>query len=99
MADAVFAVTGTVMMEADIATAAYDYQFVNTSVISLIITSSTWRRIPRCTRFGPNTPGYDAIESGDQLVRGGTERARQRCTSELSKGNYFPGCLIWSTRY
>jgi hypothetical protein len=35
----------------------------------------------------------------DELVKGGTERARQKCAVELEKGNYFAGCPVWSKRY
>jgi hypothetical protein len=35
----------------------------------------------------------------EELLRDGTKRARERCESELAKGNYFPGCPVWSKRY
>jgi hypothetical protein len=34
-----------------------------------------------------------------EMIRGGVQRARERCTAELAKGNYFPGCPIQSSRY
>jgi hypothetical protein len=33
------------------------------------------------------------------MIRGGVQRARERCAAELAKGNYFPGCPIQSRRY
>jgi hypothetical protein len=32
------------------------------------------------------------IEQVDELIKGGTQRARERCAAELAKGNYFAGC-------
>jgi hypothetical protein len=35
----------------------------------------------------------------DELLKGGTERARQLCADQLSKGFYLAGCPVWSKRY
>ena len=35
-------------------------------------------------------------EQAEELLKGGTERARQHCAEELAKGNYWPGCPIQS---
>jgi hypothetical protein len=38
-------------------------------------------------------------EQAEELLKGGTDRARQHCAAELAKGNYFPGCPIQSKYY
>jgi hypothetical protein len=35
----------------------------------------------------------------DDLLKGGTERAREHCAAELAKGNYHPGCPVQSKYY
>jgi glyoxylase-like metal-dependent hydrolase (beta-lactamase superfamily II) len=35
----------------------------------------------------------------EDLLKGGTERARQHCDAELKKGNYHPGCPVQSKYY
>jgi glyoxylase-like metal-dependent hydrolase (beta-lactamase superfamily II) len=102
MADAVFAYAPAqkVVMEGDIATAAYDYQFwpdnfrdlidyykLNVEKVSPV--HSVWREHPDVL----------TIDQVDELIKGGTQRARERCAAELAKGNYFPGCPVWSNRY
>jgi glyoxylase-like metal-dependent hydrolase (beta-lactamase superfamily II) len=102
MADAVFAYAPAqkVAIEGDIATAAYDYQFwpdnfrdlidyYKLDVEKLSPVHSVWREHPNVL----------TMQEVDELVKGGTERARERCASELAKGNYFPGCPVWSKRY
>jgi hypothetical protein len=102
MADAVFAYAPAqkVAMEGDIATAAYDYQFWPDNFRDLIEyykldvekdspVHSVWREHPNVL----------TMQEVDELIKGGTERARERCASELAKGNYFPGCPVWSKRY
>jgi hypothetical protein len=34
-----------------------------------------------------------------ELIKFGVKGARERCASELAKGNYFPGCPIQTKRY
>jgi len=102
MADAVFAYAPAqkVVMEGDIATAAYDYQFwpdnfhdnleyYKLDVEKISPVHSVWRE-------HPNVLTMDQVE---ELIKGGTQRARERCASELAKGNYFAGCPVWSKRY
>jgi glyoxylase-like metal-dependent hydrolase (beta-lactamase superfamily II) len=102
MADAVFAYAPAqkVIMEGDIATAAYDYQFwpdnfrdnleyYKLDVKKISPVHSVWREHPNVL----------TIEQVDALIKGGTQRARERCASELAKGNYFAGCPVWSKRY
>ena len=102
MADAVFAYAPAqkTIMEGDIATAAREYQFWPDNFRDLIDyykldvdkdspVHSVW----------PEHPNVLTLAEIDELIKGGTERARERCASELAKGNYFPGCPIWSRRY
>ena len=102
MADAVFAYAPAqkVVMEGDIATAAYDYQFwpdnfrdnleyYKLDVEKISPVHSVWREHPNVL----------TIQQADELIKGGIQRARERCASELAKGNYFPGCPVWSKRY
>jgi glyoxylase-like metal-dependent hydrolase (beta-lactamase superfamily II) len=35
----------------------------------------------------------------EELLKGGTARAREHCTAELAKGNYHPGCPVQSKYY
>jgi hypothetical protein len=35
----------------------------------------------------------------EELLKGGTERARQHCAAEQAKGNYHPGCPVQSKYY
>ncbi len=96
MADAVFAhVPATkVLVEGDIATAALDYQFWGDNYFDNIehykldveILSPVHMQLMKQSEVA-------------DMVRGGVQRARERCASELAKGNYFPGCPIQSKRF
>jgi len=44
-------------------------------------------------------PDVLTYEQAEELLKGGTERARQHCAEELAKGNYWPGCPIQSKYY
>jgi glyoxylase-like metal-dependent hydrolase (beta-lactamase superfamily II) len=35
----------------------------------------------------------------EDLLKGGTERAREHCKAEVAKGNFHPGCPVWSKYY
>jgi glyoxylase-like metal-dependent hydrolase (beta-lactamase superfamily II) len=102
MADAVFAYAPAqkVVMEGDIATAAYDYQFWpdnfrdNLEYYKLDV-----EKVSPVHSVWPEHPNVLTIEQVDELIKGGTRRARERCAAELAKGNYFAGCPVWSKRY
>lgn len=102
MADAVFAYAPAqkVVIEGDIATASYDYQFWPDNFRDLIdhykLDVEKLSPVHSVSREYPNVL---TIKQVDELVKGGTQRARERCASELAKGNYFPGCPVWSKRY
>jgi glyoxylase-like metal-dependent hydrolase (beta-lactamase superfamily II) len=96
MADAVFAYVPAqkLMVEGDIGTAALDYQFWADSYMDNV----EYYRLDVETI----SPVHLDIMTHAQLIemiRGGVQRARERCAAELAKGNYFPGCPIQSRRY
>jgi glyoxylase-like metal-dependent hydrolase (beta-lactamase superfamily II) len=96
MADAVFAYVpaSKVMVEGDIGTAAVDYQFWADSYMDNI----EYYKLDVETI----SPVHMQIMKHAELIemiKGGVRRARERCASELAKGNYFPGCPVQSSRY
>lgn len=102
MADAVFAYAPAqkVAIEGDIATAAYDYQFWPDNFRDLIdFYKLDVQKISPVHAVWREHPNVLTMEQVDELIKGGTQRARERCASELAKGNYFPGCPVWSKRY
>ena len=102
MADAVFAYAPAqkVAIEGDIATASYDYQFWPDNFRDLMdYYKLDVEKLSPVHSISREHPNVLTMQQVDELVKGGTERARQRCASELAKGNYFPGCPVWSKRY
>jgi hypothetical protein len=96
MADAVFAYVpaSRVMIEGDIGTAAVDYQFWADSYMDNVEYYGL--------KVDTISPVHLQIMKHDELIemiKGGVARARERCASELAKGNYFPGCPIQTNRY
>jgi glyoxylase-like metal-dependent hydrolase (beta-lactamase superfamily II) len=102
MADAVFAYAPAqkVIMEGDIATAAWDYQFWPDNFRDLIdYYKLDVEKDSPVHSVWPEHPNVLTMPQLDELIKGGTQRARVRCATELEKGNYFPGCPVWSKRY
>jgi hypothetical protein len=101
MADAVFAYAPAqrVLIEGDIATAAFDYQFWPDDLRDLIdyykLNPEKVSPVHAVIRGKPVL----TMPEIDELVKGGADRARKRCAVELEKGNYFAGCPVWSKRY
>jgi glyoxylase-like metal-dependent hydrolase (beta-lactamase superfamily II) len=102
MADVVFAYVPAekLLIEGDMVTAAFDWQHwpdtfrdvishYHLDVQKISPVHSVWRE-------HPDVLTYDQAE---ELLKGGTVRARQHCADELAKGNYFPGCPIQSKYY
>jgi glyoxylase-like metal-dependent hydrolase (beta-lactamase superfamily II) len=102
MAEAVLAYVPSqkLAIEGDIATAAYDYQFWPDNFRDNL------------ERYGLQvervSPVHHVVREGgpiltmteiDALIKGGADRARERCAQELAKGNYFAGCPVHSRRY
>jgi len=102
MADAVFAYAPAqkTVIEGDIATASYDYQFWPDNMRDLIdYYKLDVEKLSPVHGVWREHPGFLTMPQVDELVKGGTQRARERCAAELAKGNYFPGCPVWSKRY
>jgi glyoxylase-like metal-dependent hydrolase (beta-lactamase superfamily II) len=102
MADVVFAYEPRekVMMEGDMVTAAFDWQhwpdtfrdviaYYRLDVERISPVHSVWREHPDILTRA----------QADELLKGGTERARQHCADMLAKGNYWPGCPVQSKYY
>ena len=102
MADSVFAYAPAqkVIIEGDIATAAYDYQFWPDNFRDLIdYYKLDPKKLSPVHSISREHPGVLTMPQVEELIKGGTQRARERCSTELEKGNYFPGCPVWSNRY
>lgn len=96
MADAVFAYVpaARVMVEGDVGTAAVDYQFWADSYMDNL----DYYKL----KVDIVSPVHMQVMKHDEvidMIKGGVQRARERCASELAKGNYFPGCPIQTNRY
>ena len=102
MADVVFAYVPSekLLIEGDMVTAAFDWQHwpdtfrdaiahYKLDVQKISPVHSVWREHPDVLTY----------EQAEELLKGGTERARQHCAAELAKGNYWPGCPIQSKYY
>ncbi len=83
-----------VLSEADMATAAFDYQWWGDNLFDVI----DYYELDVET-FSPVHFPIMNMEETVELVRGGVERARERCAAELGKGNYFAGCPVQSDRF
>lgn len=83
-----------ILVEADMATAAPVYQWWGDSLFDAVEHYSL--------DFEILSPVHLDVMTRDELERfvaGGVQRARDRCTEELDKGNYFPGCPVQSDRF
>jgi hypothetical protein len=96
MADAVFAhvPAAKLLIEGDMATAAKDYQFWADNYMDNVEHYKLQVETLSTVHMGV-MKHQDVID----MIKGGVQRARERCASELAKGNYFPGCPIVSQRY
>jgi glyoxylase-like metal-dependent hydrolase (beta-lactamase superfamily II) len=96
MADGLFAYVPdqNIFVEGDMATAAQEWQFWGDNYLDNIehygldVDTIAPVHMPIMTQ-------REVVE----MVRGGVERARAHCASELAKGNYFPGCPVQSKRF
>ena len=88
------------IIEGDIATDYYDYQFWPENMRDLIdfykLDPEKLSPVHGVSREHPDVLTY---EQAEELLKGGTERARQHCAEQLAKGNYWPGCPIQSKYY
>jgi hypothetical protein len=88
------------MIEGDLATASFDYQFWPDNFHDLIdYYKLDVEKLSPVHSISREHPDVLTMPQIDELLKGGTQRARERCAAELAKGNYFPGCPVWSKRY
>ncbi len=102
MADGVvgYAPAQKVIMEGDVATASYIWQFWPDSFHDIIDYYHLDVKLDSPVHSVlPEHPGVLTVEQVDELLKGGTERARQLCADQLAKGFYLTGCPVWSKRY
>ena len=89
------------MMEGDLVTAAFEWQHWPDGFRDLVEKYNlTVERISPVHAVGLEQ-GQSTLTraQADDLLKGGTERAREHCAAELAKGNYHPGCPIQSKYY
>jgi hypothetical protein len=102
MADAVFAYApaSRVMAEADMATAAYDYQFWpdNYEDVKEYYNLDV-RLVSPVHAVVPGRPDVLTNAEVIDLIKGGVKRTREHCAREQAKGNWFTGCPVQSKRY
>ena len=90
-----------ILMEGDLVTAAFDWQHwpdgfrdvvskynLNVERISPVHGVGLEKGQPTLTRA-----------QAEDLLKGGTQRAREHCKAEVAKGNFHPGCPIQSKYY
>lgn len=102
MADGVvaYAPAQKVIMEGDVATASYIWQFWPDSLRDIIDYYHLDVKLDSPVHsVDPAHPGVLTLAQVDELLKGGTERARKLCADELAKGVYLAGCPVWSKRY
>jgi glyoxylase-like metal-dependent hydrolase (beta-lactamase superfamily II) len=102
MADAVvaYAPAQKVIMEGDVATASYIWQFWPDNFRDIIDYYHLDVKLDSPVHSVlPEHPGVLTLEQVDDLLKGGTERARKLCADELAKDYYLAGCPVWSKRY
>jgi len=102
MADVVFAYVPSekLLIEGDMVTAAYDWQhWPDTFRDSLAHYKLDVQKISPVHSVSRDFPDVLTYQQAEELLKGGTERAREHCAAELVKGNFWPGCPIQSKYY
>jgi hypothetical protein len=102
MADVLFAYVPSekLVIEGDMVTAAYDWQhWPDTFRDSITKYKLDVQKISPVHSVSRDYPDVLTYQQAEELLKGGTERARQHCAAELAKGNYWPGCPIQSKYY
>lgn len=102
MADVVFAYEPKekVMMEGDMVTAAYDWQHWPDTFRDVIdYYKLDVKLVSPVHSVWPEHPNVLTHAQAEELLKGGTERARKNCEDLLAKGVYHPGCPIQSKYY
>ncbi len=102
MADVLFAYAPAqrVMLEGDLVSAAYDWaHWPDTFRESIAYYTLDIEKVSPVHAMTQVAPDVLTFEQADQVLRGGTQRARQHCAEQLGKANYWPGCPIQSRFY
>jgi glyoxylase-like metal-dependent hydrolase (beta-lactamase superfamily II) len=102
MADVLFAYVPSekLLIEGDMVSAAFDWQhWPDTFRDSITRYKLDVQRISPVHSVLRDSPDVLTYQQAEELLKGGTERARQHCAAELAKGNYWPGCPIQSKYY
>jgi glyoxylase-like metal-dependent hydrolase (beta-lactamase superfamily II) len=89
------------LMEGDLVTAAFDWQHWPDGFRDVVSKYSlNVERISGVHSVGL-TQGQATLTraQAEELLKGGTERAREHCRAELAKGNAHPGCPVQSKYY
>jgi hypothetical protein len=89
------------LMEGDLASAALDWQHWPDGFRDVI--AKYGLNVERVSPVHPVglAPGQATLTRAqvEDLLKGGTERARQHCADVQAKGNYHPGCPVQSKYY
>ena len=102
MADVLFGYVPSekLLMEGDMVSAAYDWQhWPDTFRDAITHYKLDVQRVSPVHSVWREHPDVLTREQVEELLKGGTERARQHCAAEMAKGNYHPGCPIQSKYY
>jgi glyoxylase-like metal-dependent hydrolase (beta-lactamase superfamily II) len=102
MADAVvaYAPRQKVIMEGDVATASYIWEFWPDNFDDVIDYYHLDVKLDSPVHsVVPEHPGVLTKQQVEDLIKGGTDRARKLCADQLAKGFYLAGCPVWSKRY
>jgi glyoxylase-like metal-dependent hydrolase (beta-lactamase superfamily II) len=89
------------LMEGDLVTAAFDWQHWPDGFRD--VTSTHKLNVERLSPV--HAVGLEKGQAtltraqAEDLLKGGTERAREHCKAEIAKGNYHPGCPVQSKYY
>lgn len=103
MADALVAYVPSerLMIEGDLVTAAFDWQHWPDSFRDIIAKFNL--NVERISPVHPvglvDGAATLTLAQAEELLRGGTQRAREHCAAEVAKGNRHPGCPVQSKYY
>jgi glyoxylase-like metal-dependent hydrolase (beta-lactamase superfamily II) len=89
------------LMEGDLVTAAFDWQHWPDGFRDVVSKYTlNVERISPVHGVGLETgqPTLTRAQT-DDLLKGGTQRAREHCKAEVAKGNFHPGCPVQSKYY
>jgi glyoxylase-like metal-dependent hydrolase (beta-lactamase superfamily II) len=103
MADVVvgYVASERLLMEGDLVTAAFDWQHWPDGLRDVVSKYSlNVERISPVHAVGLQKGQATLTRAqAEDLLKGGTERAREHCKAEIAKGNFHPGCPVQSKYY